>query len=65
MGKFIYVDVDKDMGTMYMESVLILMADGRWKMEDGSNIDINQIRIAMKIVICIILGYFLKTVLIL
>ena len=34
-------------------------------MEDGSNIDINQIRIAMKIVICIILGYFLKTVLIL
>ena len=65
MGKFIYVDVDKDMGTMYMESVLILMDDGRWKMEDGSNIDINQIRIAMKIVICIILGYFLKTVLIL
>ena len=65
MGGFIYVDVDKDMGTMYMESVLILMADGRWKMEDGSNIDINQIRIAMKIVICIILGYFLKTVLIL
>ena len=35
MGKFIYVDVDKDMGTMYMESVLILMADGRWPMEDG------------------------------
>ena len=65
MGGFIYVDVDKDMGTMYMESVLILMDDGRWKMEDGSNIDINQIRIAMKIVICIILGYFLKTVLIL
>ena len=58
MGKFIYVDVDKDMGTMYMAAVLILM-------EDGSNIDINQIRIAMKIVICIILGYFLKTVLIL
>lgn len=58
MGGFIYVDVDKDMGTMYMAAVLILM-------EDGSNIDINQIRIAMKIVICIILGYFLKTVLIL
>ena len=31
MGGFIYVDVDKDMGTMYMESVLILMDDGRWK----------------------------------
>ena len=36
MGKFIYVDVDKDMGTMYMESVLILMDDGRWKMEATS-----------------------------
>jgi hypothetical protein len=58
MGGFIYVDVDKDMGTMYMAAVLILM-------DDGINIDINQIRIAMKIIICIILGYFLKTVLIL
>ena len=58
MGKFIYVDVDKDMRTMYMAAVLILM-------DDGINIDINQIRIAMKIIICIILGYFLKTVLIL
>ena len=58
MGGFIYVDVDKDMGMMYMVAVLILM-------DDGINIDINQIRIAMKIIICIILGYFLKTVLIL
>ena len=58
MGGFIYVDVDKDMGMMYMVAVLILM-------DDRINIDINQIRIAMKIIICIILGYFLKTVLIL
>ena len=58
MGGFIYVDVDKDMGMMYMVAVLILM-------DDRINIDINQIRIAMKIIICIILGYFLKTVIIL